>query len=96
MYLKNKNDSGQIPTSCPHPKATLGTEILSRAIKPQMVAALNSPRGGFCYRRISDQRGKRLFFDGISVWSPDFLLWKGGQGSCLGIGEVDGREGLFF
>ena len=55
---------------------------------------LGTPRGATGYRRISDQRGKRLLFAGISVWSPDFLLWKGGLGSNLGIGEADGRESV--
>ncbi len=57
-----------------------------------MVAALNSPRGAQGYRRFGDQQRNVLFFDGICVWSPDFLLWDGGLGSYLGIGEADGRD----
>ena len=53
---------------------------------------LGAPRGARGYRRISDKRGKWLFFDGIIVWSPDFLLWEGERVSCLGIREGDGPE----
>ena len=55
---------------------------------------LGTPRGAKDYRRFSDQQRKGLLFDGIIVWSPDFLLWAGGLGSYLGIGEADGREGV--
>ena len=55
---------------------------------------MGAPRGAHGYRRFSDHGGKGLLFDGISVWSPDFLLWEGGLGSNLGIGEADGRESV--
>jgi len=55
---------------------------------------LGAPRGAKGYRRIGDQQRNGLFFDGISVWSPVFLLWAGGQGSYLGFGEADGRESV--
>ena len=55
---------------------------------------LGAPRGGQSYRRFSDKGRKGLLFDGIRVWSPDLLLWKGGLGSNLGLGKADDREGV--
>ena len=69
-------------------------ETLNRGIGQFAGDKLAAPRGAKIYRRFSDHRGKGLLFDGISVWSPDFLLWEGGLGSNLGIGEADGRESV--